>query len=192
MMRYFLIVMAAMLLTACGGDSDERRFLTGYMVSPDPDVIDLDDEVNALLGSRCNTNEDFWYQVAVYDPSGDGSHSEWTLLFQVPSNATGRYRVSDATFRLLSDYRLVSDGSSSNCIEHEYDKIFRAVDGYVDFVDVENADFSLQFEKRQGFNSTTPTPDTPEVLVEGCWKVDTDRRNCWPTTANNDEGDGAP
>lgn len=193
-MRYFLIVMAAMLLTACGGDSDERRFLTGYMWSADQEIIDVDDEVNALLGSRCNTNEQFWYQVAVYDPTGDGQRSEWTLLFRVPTNATGTYTAADTTFRLLSDYRLVSDGSNSDCITHQYDEIFRAVSGYVDFTDVENADFSLEFQKRESFDAITPGGGA-NVMVEGCWKISTDRTNCWTAAADeedDDEGDGAP
>ena len=181
------------MLTACGGSDDDRNFLTGYMLSPDPDIIDLDDEVNGFGGARCNTNEDFWYQVAVYDTSGSGTHSEWTLLFQAPSNITGTKNAggqNEPVFRLLSNYRMKSDGTDSNCITHDdHDRIFRAVSGYVNFDSVEDANFQLTFEERSSFNGPVEDENQPLVTVSGCWRISNSRTSCWDGSTAEDEDD---
>ncbi|MCH8545011.1 MAG: hypothetical protein LAT61_15720 [Alcanivorax sp.] len=192
-MRYLTtILLSAAMLTACGGSDDNRSFLTGYMLSPDLETIDLDDEVNGFGGARCNTNEDFWYQVAVYDLDGPGTHSEWTLLFQAPSDITGTVTLpsgNQPVFRLLSDYQMQSDGSSSNCISHDvYDKIFRAVGGHVNFNSVEDADFQLTFERRSDFHGG-PVDGVPQVMVSGCWRVSNSRTSCWDGVNGDDEED---
>ncbi|MBZ2188538.1 hypothetical protein K8B33_05490 [Alcanivorax sp. JB21] len=195
-MRYLTtILLSAAMLTACGGSDDNRSFLTGYMLSPDPDTIDLDDEVNGFGGARCNTNEDFWYQVAVYDLDSSNTHSKWTLLFRAPSNITGTVTASSGsqpTFRLLSNYQMQSDGSNSNCLTHDdHERIFRAVSGYVNFDSVEDANFQLTFEERSSFNGP-PIDDNPQlVTVSGCWRVSNSRTSCWDgSTADDEEDEG--
>ena len=200
-MRYFLIVMAAMLLTACGGDSDERRFLTGHMLSGDQSAIPLDREVNAFLGTRCSTDEPFWYQVANYNPQGSGQYSRWTLLFNIEASELNNSTLDaeDYEFRLVRRYATRNPTSGGQCeIKHDFmmmegdeiteEDIFLATAGHVNFRSRDDADFQLYFQRESEFLTGDVVTGTP-VQVQGCWRVSTDSNSCWSGWTNTNAED---
>ncbi|WP_111656007.1 hypothetical protein [Isoalcanivorax indicus] len=199
-MRYVLVVMAALLVAACGGDSEERRFLTGHMLSGNQNAIPLDREVNAFLGTRCSTNEPFWYQVANYS-SGSGQFSRWTLLFNIEASELNNKTLDaeDHEFRLVRRYATRNPTSGGECtIKHDFmmmegdeiteEDIFLAVSGHVNFRSRDDADFQLYFHRETEFLSGNVSAGTP-VQVQGCWRVSTDSHSCWSgwTSTNSED-----
>lgn len=185
----FRIALIVLLASLSGCNDEGPELVGGQMRSGQPDLLEVDNLVNAIMSSSCD-GQTFLWQVAIVSPGQnrfDPSH--WSLVFRADRDTHKNFMASDSEneIRLLSSFVAEVDTDENCSIKTQETASWLAETGYLTMETWKKGQFSLNFQRE--IVPWSGQTSGPVVNVEGCWLVSSGNPQCDVTGLTHPESE---